>query len=97
MKIVTIALAILSLVLSALCVYLYYGRARYVPQNRAGLSPFVVLDTRTGIACWSGPPAKIAEGALNPIDEAIANSDASSPKPKADQKGSYNLPLCYSK
>ena len=66
-KIATIALAILSAVLSIPCIYLYYGRARYVPIPRNGLSPFVVLDTRTGTAYWSATPVETAQETPNPI------------------------------
>jgi hypothetical protein len=65
----TLELAILSAILAVVCIVLavdLHQQSRFV-QTKA-TSPYIMFDTRTGQACWSGPKSKPP----NPIDEALA-------------------------
>jgi hypothetical protein len=54
-----IGLATLSVILAIISVTLaimLYHQRRFVPAK--GNSPYIMFDTRTAQACWSGPPLK---------------------------------------
>ena len=52
-----VGLAVLSTILaitSITLVVMLYRQRRFIPAN--GNDPYIMFDTRTAQACWSGPP-----------------------------------------
>jgi hypothetical protein len=70
-----IGLAVLSGVLAILCVALavsLYNRSRFVQLK--GQNPYVMFDTKTAQACWSGP--------VKPLpDDFFSNPSSRDPNP----------------
>jgi hypothetical protein len=61
-KTLIVGLAVLSAILAIISITLgimLYRQQRFVPAN--GNSPYIMFDTRTAQACWSGPPITSAD------------------------------------
>ena len=88
-----IGLAGLSIILAGTTILLalmLYQRPRFTSTN--GRSPYVMFDTRTAQACWSGPPDAPAPRTPEPLGK---NGFDWNKLPVVEQdKNPPNLPFC---
>jgi hypothetical protein len=95
-----IALSVLSAVLAVLCaslLFLLYSKPRFIASKSK--SPYIMFDTKTVQACWSGPANNTA--AKNPsfnwdqypvVTDSARSSDSSGTDPFAPYEGHATSP-----
>lgn len=96
---VIIALSVVSALLAVLCgilAFLLYNQSRFIASKSS--NPYIMFDTKTAQACWSGPANNSTTKSSTSDDTDPVAAFRASPTPNAFDEllatNAANIPFC---